>query len=174
MYSLVILYVVAVLFIKVLLLTVLIRIFSPREHMALFIRLFTVFILAYYSACLLVRIFLCTPISTFWYPGHGTCVDYFVLFTIDCFVSVITDGAIIVLPLLLAWPLQMPLSRKIKIVAILGAGGLAIVTNVYRLALIFNEGRSADETLFWVKLLYAGYVITFPSYLCTYLMNYIC
>jgi hypothetical protein len=162
MYSILILYALAVLVIKLLLLAVLIRIFSPREKITLFTRLLTVFMLAYYLASFFVRIFLCTPISTFWYRANGTCVNYFVLFSIDSFISLITDGAILVLPLLLAWSLHLPLSKKIKIVAILGAGGLATVTNIYRLSLMFSEGRSADQTHFWIKLLYTGYVLHFP------------
>lgn len=140
-----------------------------------FIRVFATFILTYYFAILFARIFLCTPISTYWNPGNGTCIDYYVVFTIDAFMSLITDGAILVLPIILAWPLHLPMSKKIRVVAILGAGGLTIVTNIYRLCLMFNEGTSDDQTRFWVKLLYTGYVHhLFTKSLRIYLIEYIC
>jgi hypothetical protein len=153
----------------------LIRIFAPREKMALFIRVFAAFILTYYFAILFARIFWCTPISTFWNPGNGTCIDLYVVFTIDSFISLITDGAILVLPIVLAWPLHLPISKKIKVVAILGAGGLATVSNIYRLYLVFHEGTSVDLTGFWVKLLYTGYVHHFfTKSLCIHLIKYMC
>lgn len=157
LYALQLIYILCVVSIKILLLSVLVRIFSPREHITYFIRVFIVSILAYYIASFLVRIFICTPIALFWDPTlNGTCVDYHALYLVDSFVSLITDGAILVLPVILAWPLQLPLSKKIRIAVILGAGGIATLSNIYRLYLTFTKGTSADVTGYIVRLLYTG------------------
>lgn len=117
------------------------------------------FVIAYYIAILLVRIFVCTPISGFW---DGKCVNLDAVFIADSFVSLITDGAILVLPILLTWSLHMSLKKKIKIASILGFGGLTTVTNVYRLYLAFAERDTADVSVYIVRLLYTGYVDVDP------------
>lgn len=133
-----------------------VRIFSPREKIALFIRLLIIFVIGYYAAILLVRIFVCIPISGFW--NHtGSCVNSDVMFIVDSFVSLITDGAVLVLPILLAWPLHLPLRKRLRVAGILGAGGLTTVTNVYRLILAFNEWEAIDNPGYMMRLLYTGY-----------------
>lgn len=125
-------YILAVLFIKILLLSMLMRIFHPvRKKMGLFIRAFIVFLILYYVASLFVRLFSCSPVSAFW-NGGGQCVDLDAVFLIDTFVSLVTDAIILILPIFLVSTLHMPLKRKIKVGAILSAGGVATVTNIYR------------------------------------------
>lgn len=126
--------------------------------MARFILGLLIFILAYYGAVLFVRIFLCTPVSAYWIPNSGKCVNIRALFIVDSFVSLITDGAIIILPIILTWPLRLSIAQKVKVVAILGAGGIATVTNIYRICLLFTAGASTDKTTFATRLDFAGYV----------------
>jgi hypothetical protein len=126
--------------------------------MARFILGLLVFILAYYGAVLLVRIFLCTPVSAYWIPNSGKCVNIRALFIVDSFVSLITDGAIIILPIILTWPLRLSIGQKVKVVAILGAGGIATISNIYRICLLFTAGASTDKTTFSTRLDFAGYV----------------
>lgn len=131
--------------------------------MARFILGLLVFILAYYGAVLIVRIFLCTPVSAYWIPNSGRCVDILALFIVDSFVSLITDAAIIILPIILTWPLRLSIAQKVKVVAILGAGGMATVSNIYRICLLFTSGTSTDKTTFTTRLDLAGYVRPFNS-----------
>ena len=112
---------------------------------------------AYYIAVLLVRIFVCTPISAFW-NRDGKCVNLNAVLIADSFVSLITDGAILVLPIVLTWSLHLPLKKKFRVASILGVGGLTIVTNVYRLCLSLAERGTADASSYYIRLLYAGYV----------------
>jgi hypothetical protein len=131
------------------------RIFTPREKMALLIRALIVFVVGYYVAIFLVRLCVCIPISGFW-NKDGRCVNLGVVFITDSFVSPITDGAILILPVILAWSLHLPLRKKIKVAAVLGAGGLATVTNVYRLVLSFIDWRTTNETAYTIRLIYTG------------------
>lgn len=152
----VLLYVPSVVFIKILLLMMQIRIFSPHEKLTLFIRALAIFIIAYYFAVFIVRIFMCTPISAFW-TEDGKCVNLSALFIVDSFVGLITDGTILVLPIFLAWSLNLPLGKKIKVAAILGAGGLTTVTNIYRLYLLFANLNTTDLH-FYLLVEFCGYV----------------
>lgn len=141
--------------IKVLLILMLKRIFYPFGLLAVAIRIFLFFTVGYYCAILLVRIFSCIPISSFW-NGNGSCVNLDAVFIVDSFVSLITDTAILVLPIILVWNLHLPLKRKVKIAALLGAGGLATVSNVYRLWLTFHSLGTKDTTHYTIHLLYTG------------------
>lgn len=129
--------------------------------MARFMLGLLVFILAYYGAVIFVRIFLCTPVSVYWIPNSGKCVNIRALFIADSFASLITDGAIIILPIILTWPLRLSIGKKFKVVAILGAGGIATVSNTYRICLLFTAGASTDKTTFSTRLDFAGYVRPF-------------
>lgn len=155
-------YIFAELFIKILLLMMLIRIFSPLRKHVLFIRTLIVFVITYYLTILCVRIFACRPISAFWNRESGsTCINLDDVFTVDSFVALITDGTILILPIVLAWSLHLPLKTKIKIAFVLGAGGLTTLTNVYRLYLVFKYQGTADVSFFMIHLVYTGYVYPF-------------
>jgi hypothetical protein len=141
--------------IKVLLILMLKRIFYPFGNLAILIRILLGFILAYYSAILLVRVFVCTPIPAFW-NGNGSCVNLEAVFIVDSFVSLITDAAILILPIALVWNLHLPFGKKVKIAGLLGAGGLATVSNIYRLWLAFHSLATKDPTFYTIHLLYTG------------------
>jgi hypothetical protein len=151
-------YMLLVFSIKLLLLSTLIRIFAPKERPVFYIRILLGLVVAYYVAGLVVRIRFCWPPAAYWRGETDKCVNIFAVLVADSTISLITDGAILVLPLLLTWSLQMPRMQKLRIACILGAGGLATISNIYRLFLMFNEGRSEDITNFTVKLVLTGYV----------------
>jgi hypothetical protein len=137
------------------------RIFHPvRNKIGLFIQAFMVFLVVYYIAILFARIFGCTPISAFW-EGHGRCINLGALFIIDTYVSLITDGIILVLPIILAVSLHLPLKKKVWVATILGAGGLAIGANIYRVYLVMSHLGSEDFT-YIIRISYARYIDVYP------------
>lgn len=140
----------------------LIRIFYPvHEKIGLFIRAFTVFLVLYYIAILLARIFGCTPISGFW-DGRGRCINLDALLVVDTVISLITDSIILVLPIFLAASLSLPLKKKIRVAGILGAGGLAIVANIYRMYLVISRLGTEDFTSYLIRLSYIWFVDAHP------------
>jgi hypothetical protein len=154
----------------------LIRIFHPvREKIGLFIQAFMVFMVAYYIAIFLARVFGCTPISAFWEgPGPGRCINLDALFIVDTFVSLITDGIILVLPIFLAASLHLPLRKKIRVAVVLGAGGLAVVANTYRVYLVMSH-LGAEDFTYIIHLSYTRYIDVYPlSILSLNLSNKIC
>jgi hypothetical protein len=128
--------------------------------MALLIRGLTAFVVLYYVVIVFVRIFMCSPASAFW-DGNGKCLNLGAIFITDSFISLITDGAILILPIILAYPLHLPLQKKIKVAAILGAGGLVTISNIYRIVLSFSDRgvmKPKSPGGYAARLILTGYV----------------
>ena len=139
-----------------------VRIFFPHGWMAVFIRGLATFIASYYLIIFFVRIFVCTPISSFW-NGGGDCLNLDAIYVVDTFISLITDTTILVLPIILVWNLRLPLGKKVRVACILGFGGLATVANIYRLVITFHYLRTQDQTYYTIHLLYSAYVFQSPA-----------
>lgn len=149
------------------------RIFIPLGKPALFIHALTIFVVVYYVTIFFVRVCICIPTSAFW-DGGGHCLNLDVVWILDTFISLITDGAILALPVFLVWNLKLSLGKKIKVTAILGAGGLAIVSNIYRLYLVWANLGTMDTTFYTIHLLFTGYVDIYPhqNFILVSLINY--
>lgn len=161
MWGLMLIYELVVFVLKILLLSMLIRVFGPKKKAVLFIKIFLALVVAYYVIGVIIRIRICWPPAAYWTGQTEKCLDIFAIFVADSVISLITDGGILILPLFLTRSLQMPTMQKLRIAATLGTGGLATISNIYRLVLMFREGRSADMTNFIVKLLLTGNVSIF-------------
>lgn len=64
----------------------------------------------------------------------------------------VSDLIVLVLPLPLTLGLNMPTGRKMRVMGILGAGGLAVACSIVRLALIEIIGQSPDMTMTFVRI----------------------
>lgn len=50
----------------------------------------------------------------------------------------------------MTWSLQMARAKKIRVIGILGAGGLATAFSVWRLVIMVEQGHSTNTTWFWI------------------------
>ncbi|OOF94285.1 hypothetical protein ASPCADRAFT_516539 [Aspergillus carbonarius ITEM 5010] len=138
---------------KLSLLWIIARVFSPYRKTVIFIYVFLAVMLAYYIPAVIVKIRICDPISKFWAPDTaGSCLDQTSIILADAVVSVVSDIAILILPLPLTLGLQLPLKKKLRVIGILGAGGLACASSVVRLVLIVVTGQSKDATLAFMRI----------------------
>lgn len=145
---------------KVCLLWIMTRVFSPFKKCVYFIYFFMAIMLAYYIPAVIVKIRICNPIARFWNRDiHGTCLDETAIILADSIISVVSDLIILLLPLPLTLSLQMPMKRKMRVMSILGAGGLAVASSIIRLALIVLTGSSKDATLAFMRINMLGYVL---------------
>lgn len=143
---------------KVLLLWIIARVFSPFRKSVLFIHGFMILMLTYYIPAVIVKIRICNPISFFWNPDiEGTCLDEASIILADAVVSCVSDLIILILPLPLTMALQMSSRKKIRVIAILGAGGMAVASSIIRLVLIALTGQSKDATLAFMRINMLGY-----------------
>jgi len=114
--------------------------------------------LVFYIIVTFLKVGLCKPISLFWDPNiKGTCLNEHVIFIADTVMSVVSDLAILALPVPLLWSLQMPLKKKLRIAVLLGAGGVATATSIVRLILIVGP-LPTDRTVAGVQFKLLGYV----------------
>jgi hypothetical protein len=94
----------------------------------------------YYIIILFIKIFTCNPIRLYWEVGHHRdfCSNRSAIIVTDSVVSVITDLAILIFPIAFTWTLHMPVSKKLQVIIVLGAGSIAVVFSIYRLALAIS------------------------------------
>lgn len=71
-------------------------------------------------------VFICNPREKAWNQliKHGHCFDFTALFKSTGVFNVISDFAILILPIRSVWKLQLPLKKKIGICAIFATGFL--------------------------------------------------
>jgi hypothetical protein len=118
--------------------------------------------LAYYIPAVIVKVRICSPVARFWdHTIDGTCLNETSIIMADAVVSVISDLIILILPLPLTLSLQMNTKKKMRVMGILGAGGLAVAASIIRLALIVVTGQSKDLSLAFMRINMLGYV--FPK-----------
>ncbi|KAH7348789.1 integral membrane protein, partial [Rhexocercosporidium sp. MPI-PUGE-AT-0058] len=151
-YAAVIVYGPAVWCIKVTLLLILVRVFTPFRRIITGVWAFIYAMLLYYVIVTVVKVFRCSPIPAVWDPDKpGKCLDGFLLFTIDTSLSILTDVIILILPIPLVWSLQVTTKKKLRTIALLGAGGVATATSIVRLILVLNLDNSpyqlGDQTI---------------------------
>ncbi|KAF7594033.1 hypothetical protein BBP40_010311 [Aspergillus hancockii] len=138
---------------KISLLWILTRVFSPYRKTITFIYVFLGVMLAYYIPAVIVKIRICDPISKFWVPDlPGSCLDQRSIIMADAVVSVVSDIIILILPLPLTLGLQLPTRKKMRVMGILGAGGLACASSIIRLILIIFTGQSKDATMAFMRI----------------------
>jgi hypothetical protein len=148
------------LFVKIALLAILTRIFAPYRGKVWFIYIFLGCLCVYYIVALIIKIRMCYPIPLYWlgedFKGQGSCLDQAAALIADSVISVVSDLIILVLPLPLTWSLQMSRSRKLRVIGLLGAGGLATGFSVYRLILVLKDGNTSDMSILFICVIMSG------------------
>ncbi|KAB8217930.1 hypothetical protein BDV33DRAFT_193126 [Aspergillus novoparasiticus] len=122
---------------KLCLLWIMTRVFHPFRKAVILIYIFLGLMLAYYVPALIVKICICNPISKFWVPATpGSCLDQSKITLADAVISVVSDLIILVIPIALVSTLHLPTRKKVRVIALLSAGGLACGSSIARLVLI--------------------------------------
>ncbi|OHW94173.1 integral membrane protein [Colletotrichum incanum] len=154
LYASSIIYIPAAYFTKVTLLLLEARVFTVHERTSRGIRIFIITLLICYIPIQTLKTVICLPISSFWNPrtSNPKCLNQRKIFIADLSLAIITDFIILVLPIPLLWGLRMPLRKKLKILTLLGAGGIATAVTVYRMYLVVQFLTSKDVTADFVVL----------------------
>lgn len=91
------------------------------------IRLYLIIIFAAYLIVQISKTLVCLPIAAYWNPNiKGGCFHLNRLYLTDSGLALVTDAVVLVLPVLLTWPLQMSTVQKLRIISLLGMGGVAV------------------------------------------------
>lgn len=122
-----------VLFAKMSILLLYLRIFSPDRWTRLFIYLGIGVIFIYYTVTASVLVGLCIPRKGENWPRallSSRCRDSMVITYVQGVFNIVSDFYVLVLPLPVVWKLQLPLRKKIAVSAIFMAGLLLVPLNL--------------------------------------------
>lgn len=112
------------------------------------------FFLLCYIPAQVAKTLVCIPVQAFWDTTvvNFKCIDQTKLFLYDGSISIVSDLVILVVPIPLTWALRVSFARKVKVVALLGAGGVAFAVTVYRVYLTIKFADTKDPTVDFIPL----------------------
>ncbi|KAG4430068.1 hypothetical protein IFR05_014441 [Cadophora sp. M221] len=129
------------------------RLFATAHRSTLAIKIFVAVMLGYYIPIQFARVFICNPIAAYWdrasYP-QSTCLDMRAIYLADTVMSTTTDLAVLVIPIPLVWGAKLSKGKKLRVVGILAAGGLANVASIARLVFVRHIWATHNGTLYGV------------------------
>jgi len=140
------------LFVKGSLVYILIRVFLPLSKGVVALYCLLAVVIGYYFIITFIKIFICNPVSAYWRFSereNATCLSQSGVIIADSVISFGTDIAIFAFPVALTWSLQMPFWKKVKVIFLLGLGGIAVAFSLYRLVIGIRErDRPYDARMF--------------------------
>lgn len=137
------------------------RAFASKPRVSRGIHLFIALLVLLLLPIQICKLVICTPVQAFWDDTirDKTCLNQGILFLCDTMIAVLSDLVILVLPICLTWSLAAPVEKKLKISALLGAGGIAVGLTVYRLYRSWLYANKTDSTMDYVPLGLLAWVI---------------
>ncbi|KAI3541091.1 integral membrane protein [Colletotrichum filicis] len=139
---------------NLILLLLTVRVFSVDRNVARTLHALLAFFLLCYIPAQVAKTLVCIPVQAFWDTNvvNFKCIDQTKLFLYDGSISIVSDLVILVVPIPLTWALRVSLARKVKVVALLGAGGVAFAVTVYRVYLTIKFADTKDPTVDFIPL----------------------
>lgn len=116
-------------------------------------------VICYYVVITFIKIFMCNPVNAYWSESereHGHCLSQPGVIIADSVISFVADVSILAFPVVFTWTLQMPIWKKIKIVALLGLGSVAVAFSLYRLVIGIHESKAPHDTTLFMKSILTG------------------
>lgn len=163
-------YAVGVYLTKATILLLYLRIFGSDRQINVVIHGLLVVLAAYYIATIGVKSAICIPLRRLWDPEiDGHCINNTVTLLTDCAVSIISDFAILILPIRHVWALQLPVRSKVQLTIVFATGTLyeiiigrrtlqltllygACVSSIMRLYYSVVSVSSEDKTFNYVQV----------------------
>lgn len=104
--------------------------------------------LAFYLVYFFIDIFQCVPRRKIWEPNvPGRCIATNVLLLAPAGINIVSDGLILVLPIVLIFRLKMTLKNKLAIVAVFSSSLFAVVSSIMRL--VYSIKLTETDDFFW-------------------------
>ncbi|KAK0622753.1 hypothetical protein B0T14DRAFT_564175 [Immersiella caudata] len=93
----------------------------------------------------------CSPIEKSWDKSlEGSCIDSSAALLARAVFNVVTDFAILLLPIWLLWPLRLwSVWHKLGVLIVLMAGGFVCVASILRLAAFWTDKGANEEDMTW-------------------------
>ncbi|KAJ0163789.1 hypothetical protein CTA2_2405 [Colletotrichum tanaceti] len=131
----------AAFFTKAAILLLTVRVFSVNKIVARTLHGLLAFFLLCYIPKEVAKAVVCIPVPAFWDPSihNFKCINQLNLFTYDSTLSIISDLIILVVPVVLTWKVKVSTFKKIRVIRLLGADGVAVAVTVCRLFLVIER-----------------------------------
>ncbi|KAK2005257.1 hypothetical protein LZ32DRAFT_546446 [Colletotrichum eremochloae] len=144
----------AAFFTKMALILLTVRVFSISTGVSRALYSSMVFFLLCYITMEFFKAFVCNPVQAYWDPTipNLRCINQTILFMCDTSVSILSDLVILGAPTVLAWRLRVSTAKRLKIILLLGTGGLGVAVTVFRLFLVVRYNATTDPTTDFVPL----------------------
>ncbi|KAF2036556.1 hypothetical protein EK21DRAFT_83513 [Setomelanomma holmii] len=91
-------------------------------------------------------IFACRPIRAFWTREKASCINQFAMWFTNAAINIVTDFAIIILPIPVIRSLNLGRRQKIALISIFAVGGFVCVVSILRLQSLVAISNSSDPT----------------------------
>ncbi|PVI02634.1 hypothetical protein DM02DRAFT_508472, partial [Periconia macrospinosa] len=141
-------YITAVLLVKLSLLLMYRRLFPSREF-KICLAIIAAIVIGWWIAILAVCIFQCNPISKAWLPWiEGTCINLKASFIGNAIPNILTDVAILCMPLRPVWKLHATITQRLSICFIFMLGSFVLFASIYRFTTLMEfDPRDTTWTL---------------------------
>ncbi|KAL6720661.1 hypothetical protein ACLMJK_002586 [Lecanora helva] len=147
-------YSVSILFTKISILLLVKRIFLQCEY-DIFYWIVQGLIIAnaiFYTCFLFIPIWVCTPRAKIWHPTlPGHCLNLTVLLMSSAAWNIVSDLAMLSVPLWMIWKLQLSKRRKIASSVVFAAAGLACIASIIRIPYLILLIHTEDYTYHKIK-----------------------
>ncbi|KAJ6045779.1 uncharacterized protein N7446_012643 [Penicillium canescens] len=124
--------------IKISILLMYARIFPTRGFRIAAIILGSI-VIGWVVAIICVSVFQCTPLAKAWNPTlSGTCINLKGSFIGNAVPNILTDIAILALPVHVVWGLHATVTHRLSVIAVFLLGSFVVFTSAYRFSTLFE------------------------------------
>lgn len=156
-------YTISISLIKVSLLLMYIRIF-PVKRVLVGAYILMAISISWAISLIIVALAQCLPMDKLWKPWiEGRCIDIKATFLAIAIPNIITDIAILALPIPLLWGLQTTRVRKISLSIIFLLGSFVVFTSCYRFTTFLDFETTDLSCMLFLILNPCDYMCTFPN-----------
>ncbi|PGG98715.1 hypothetical protein AJ80_09488 [Polytolypa hystricis UAMH7299] len=97
------------------------------------------FVVAWVICITFLFVFICVPVQKMWYPDlPGRCIDQVGTWIANAVSTIVTDLAILILPIPQVWKLQLSRSEKFALTIAFGLGFFVVFASTYRFTVLFS------------------------------------
>ncbi|KAH6706333.1 hypothetical protein BKA61DRAFT_558837 [Leptodontidium sp. MPI-SDFR-AT-0119] len=142
-----IIYCLSILFIKLSILLLYLRI-SPDKKFRAAVYLVIVVVVGYNLGSAFVNLFSCTPIAKSWDLSitSGSCINRPIFYFANAGLNIGTDFVMLLLPIPMLWNLHMPMRQKAGLIGVFMAGSFVCIVSIIRLKYLFPLLKNPDIT----------------------------
>ena len=118
---------------------------QKRSRLACYIMIGVIF--AYLAYTVITTFTICIPASFFWDKSiEGSCFNFLALWFVNAALNIVTDIAILVIPLRIVIAIQLPRAQKVWLVLVFAIGGIVCISSILRLQSLYVVSVSTDPT----------------------------